>query len=62
MKTKTEQLKIRPQRELYVDGPLIKTRLVKVNFNLRKEVSGEKNKVSNLSDHYERFTTLDFDI
>ena len=23
-----EQLKIRPQRELYADGPLIKTRLV----------------------------------
>ncbi len=29
MKPKTEQLKIRPQRELYVDGALIKTRLVK---------------------------------
>ena len=28
MKLKIEQLKIRPQRELYVDGALIKTRLV----------------------------------
>ena len=28
MKQKVEQLKIRPQRELYVDGALIKTRLV----------------------------------
>ena len=28
MKPKVEQLKIRPQRELYVDGALIKTRLV----------------------------------
>ena len=29
MKPKIEQLKIRPQRELYLDGALIKTRLVK---------------------------------
>ena len=28
MKPKTEQLKIRAQRELYVDGALIKTRSV----------------------------------
>ena len=28
MKLKIEQLKIRPQRELYVDGALIKTRSV----------------------------------
>ena len=28
MKPKTEQLKIYPQRELYVDGALIKTRSV----------------------------------
>ena len=28
MKPKVEQLKIRPQRELYVDGALIKTRSV----------------------------------
>ena len=31
MKTKTEQLKIRPQRELYVDGALIKTRAAAIN-------------------------------
>ena len=29
MKPKVEQLKIHSQRELYVDGALIKTRLVK---------------------------------